>query len=131
MNPKIKSKNRTLREIEREFYLSNDDLAKIISSFHDEIKTGLAGGKSDLKMLPAFTDAPSGKEKGTFLALDIGGTNLRVIEASLSGDGALKVLRSSKTRIPGALMKGSGTKLFDFIATHIAKFLHTEKIRQI
>ncbi len=127
MNSKIKSKNRTLREIERKFHLSNDDLAKIISSFHDEMKTGLAGKKSDLKMLPAFTDAPSGKEKGTFLALDIGGTNLRVIEASLSGNGSLKVLRSSKTRIPAALMNGSGTALFDFIASHIAKFLHTKK----
>jgi len=126
MNSKIKSRSRAFRKIEREFHLSNDDIAKIISSFHDEMKAGLAGEKSDLKMLPAFTDAPSGKENGTFLALDIGGTNLRVIEASLSGDGSLKVLRSSKTRIPHTLMKGSGIELFDFIASHIAKFLHTK-----
>lgn len=38
-------------------------------------------------MIPSYVQhIPSGSEKGTYLALDLGGTNLRVCEVTLLGD---------------------------------------------
>lgn len=38
-------------------------------------------------MIPTYVQhIPNGSEKGTFLALDLGGTNLRVCEVTLLGD---------------------------------------------
>jgi hexokinase len=41
-----------------------------------------------LKMIPSHvTRRPNGTETGTFLALDLGGTNFRVCEITLEGNG--------------------------------------------
>jgi len=91
--------------------------------------------KSSMKMIPTFvTNLPTGNELGSFYALDLGGTNFRVIKLELYGEKQLKQTNSKKFRIPEDKMQGPGVKLFDFIADCVAEFLaeetspHTEKI---
>lgn len=51
-------------------------------------------------MLPAWVMGfPDGKEKGAFLALDMGGTNLRVCEVVLLGDNRKFDMIQSKYRM--------------------------------
>ncbi|MFA6282347.1 MAG: hypothetical protein WCY05_07610, partial [Candidatus Omnitrophota bacterium] len=82
------SKNR-LSELESEFSLTTKGIRSIISSFQNEMKLGLSGKdgverqESSLAMLPTFVDNPTGKEKGKFLALDLGGSNFRVLMVDL------------------------------------------------
>ena len=46
-------------------------------------------------MIPTWVmGLPDGTEKGTYLALDLGGTNLRICEIELLGDGKFGVLQS-------------------------------------
>uniref|UniRef100_I3KL20 Phosphotransferase n=1 Tax=Oreochromis niloticus TaxID=8128 RepID=I3KL20_ORENI len=68
--------------------------------------------KAPVKMLPTFVRAtPDGTEKGDFLALDLGGTNFRVLHVRL--EEAQKVLKmgSQICTIPQAMMVGKGEQL--------------------
>ncbi|GFR76994.1 phosphotransferase [Elysia marginata] len=60
-------------------------------------------------------------ENGDFLALDLGGTNFRVLLINLNGQ---EVTMESKIYIiPQHIMLGSGDQLFDHIADCIFKFM--------
>lgn len=60
-------------------------------------------------------------EKGNFLALDLGGTNFRVLLITL--DGQKSDMKSKIYAIPQSLMLGTGTQLFDHIAQCLALFV--------
>uniref|UniRef100_A0A8C1Q9T1 Hexokinase-2 n=1 Tax=Cyprinus carpio TaxID=7962 RepID=A0A8C1Q9T1_CYPCA len=76
-------------------------------------------------MLPTFVrSTPDGTETGDFLALDLGGTNFRVLLVRVSGNGKQKVeMENQIYAIPENIMRGSGTELFDHIAECLANFL--------
>ncbi|KAG0495046.1 hypothetical protein HPP92_006040 [Vanilla planifolia] len=83
---------------------------------------------SKLKMLISYVDnLPTGDEKGLFYALDLGGTNFRVLRVQLGGKelGVIKQ-EAEEVSIPPHLMVGSSHELFDFIAAEVAKFIHSE-----
>lgn len=66
---------------------------------------------------------PNGTEKGICLAIDLGGTNLRVCSVELHGDSTYSLLQS-KAAIPPALMTAPTYKdLFRFIAKHTESFM--------
>lgn len=95
----------------------------MIPAFHQEMRAGLAGRESSLKMLPAFVSRPNGMEKGRFLSLDLGGTNCRVLEVELDGKRKTRIKTVKRWVVPQRVMKGSGTALFDFLADCLAIFL--------
>ncbi|CAN1266575.1 HXK2 [Linum perenne] len=66
-------------------------------------------------------------EKGLFYALDLGGTNFRVMRVMLGGEeeGVVKQ-ESVKVSIPPQVMTGTSEELFDFIAQSLKKFVETE-----
>lgn len=108
--------------LRRDFLLTTDDLKKIAEDFHGEMRRGLAGGRSSLKMLPSHIDCATGGESGDFLAIDLGGTNLRVLQVNLCGRGKARIERVRKFRIPESATHGRGEDLFDFIAKSIGVF---------
>ncbi len=95
--------------------------------FHEEMQRGLAGGQGALKMIPTFIGRPTGAEKGGFLALDLGGTNLRILDVTLAGKGKAHVTATERFVIPPSLMGGSGEDLFSFIADCVKHFLRRFK----
>lgn len=59
-------------------------------------------------MLPSYVrSTPNGKEKGNFLALDLGGTNFRVLLITI--DGRESTMVGKIYRVPDHIMKGTGT----------------------
>lgn len=112
-----------INEIERSFSVSAGMMRRIIEDFHQEMGRGLAGKRSSLKMIPAYVDRPTGKEKGEFIALDLGGTNFRVLELELKGRGRMSRPKSKKFVIDKKHMKGPGERLFRFIADCIGIFM--------
>lgn len=82
----------TQKDIEKEMTLSFSSLKEISVKFKEEMRQGLDRKKSSLKMLPAFIGKPIGSEKGIFLALDFGGTNIRVMLVELLGDRNSRIL---------------------------------------
>jgi len=113
---------RFLSRLAEDFRISLPDLRGLIGHFHREMARGLAGEESSLKMIPAFVGRPTGKEKGDFLALDLGGTNLRVLAVGLNGNGNASADAVERFVIPPALMSGAGQKLFDFMADCVKIF---------
>ena len=116
-------RNRTLKNIEGEFTVSLSEIRKIIRNFHSEMKKGLSGKKSSLKMLPTYVKRPKGTEKGEFLALDLGGTNFRVLALRLKGKRKISVLGSKKFILKKRHTGNTGKALFDFIAGCIKTFM--------
>ncbi|WAQ93260.1 hypothetical protein PtA15_18A318 [Puccinia triticina] len=76
-----------------------------------------------LPMLPTFIhNVPNGEEKGLFLALDLGGTNLRVCEVRLNGDKTFSI-KSDKYLLSDEIKTGTAEELFDYIADCVKAFL--------
>jgi hexokinase len=86
MGPDIRLQ-KALDSLADQFAFPADRIRTMIAAFHEDMDRGLAGLSSSLRMLPTFADNPSGREKGDVLALDLGGSNVRVLLARLTGDG--------------------------------------------
>jgi hexokinase len=73
------------------------------------IMSALSAKTAAVKMLPAYIRAISvGSERGEFLALDLGGTNFRVLLITLEGE-AKTSMKSKIYRVPDNIQKGTGT----------------------
>ncbi|KAH9962411.1 hexokinase-domain-containing protein [Russula dissimulans] len=115
--------NAVLADIEQQFSLDQDTLLSITSHFHKLFNLGLSEYGHPMAMIPTFvTGVPDGTETGTFLALDLGGTNLRVCEVVLHGDKTF-TLKQRKFRVSEALKTGEATVLFDYLADSVDAFL--------
>ncbi|RCN39254.1 Hexokinase [Ancylostoma caninum] len=72
-------------------------------------------------MIPSYVRAiPNGTEVGDFLALDLGGTNFRVLLIKLKGHDAEMI--GKVYEIPQSIQQGTGEALFDHIAHCVALF---------
>lgn len=61
-------------------------------------------------------------ERGKFLALDLGGTNFRVLIIHLKGEHEFE-MQSKIYAVPQNIMLGTGEQLFDHIAECLANFM--------
>lgn len=105
--------------------LTIDDelLRETVSAFRIDMRQGLMGDRhSSLRMLRSYVALPTGQEKGEFLALDFGGTNVRVVRILLKGNGAFEVIKkvAKPLVMPGVYNHISASaraeEMFDFIA---------------
>ncbi|KAJ8750730.1 hypothetical protein K2173_015911 [Erythroxylum novogranatense] len=118
-----------LKELEEKCGTPIWKLRQVADAMAVEMHAGLASdGGSKLKMIISYVDnLPTGDEKGLFYALDLGGTNFRVLRVLLGGKEDRVVRQESEeVSIPPHLMTGSSDALFDFIAAALAKFVATE-----
>ncbi|XP_050388125.1 hexokinase-1 [Argentina anserina] len=118
-----------LKEFEEKCDTPIGKLRQVADAMTVEMHAGLASeGGSKLKMLISYVDnLPTGDEKGLFYALDLGGTNFRVLRVQLGGK-EKRVIKQEfdEVSIPPHLMTGTSEGLFDFIAEALAKFVETE-----
>ncbi|KAL8226183.1 hypothetical protein R6Q57_018740 [Mikania cordata] len=126
-NPCVKSAN-ILKELEEKCATPASKLRQIADAMTVEMHAGLASeGGSKLKMLITYVDnLPTGDEEGVFYALDLGGTNFRVLRVQLSGKSVIEYKEFAEVSIPPHLMVGTPDALFDYIAAELAKFIADE-----
>nr|XP_023833898.1 hexokinase-2-like isoform X3 [Salvelinus alpinus] len=108
--------------------LSQEQLLDVKRRMGEEMNRGLAKESHDqatVKMLPTFVRSmPDGTENGEFLALDLGGTNFRVLLVRVRCGKRRSVEMHNKIySIPQEAMQGTGEELFDHIVHCIADFL--------
>ena len=70
----------------------------------------------------------SRSEKGKFLALDLGGTNFRVLLIELSGEEFR--MDNQIFSVPQHVMLGTGEQLFDHIADCLASFMEARGLKR-
>lgn len=117
-------KSTLMDTLEKEFDVTVARMRSIKKAVVAEMDAGLAGRKSSIAMLQAYCDAASGQEKGSYLALDLGGTNFRVMLVKLAGAGkSPAVVAEAKYRLTREQITTSGDALFGAIATYLRKFL--------
>ncbi|KAL2757802.1 hypothetical protein ACRALDRAFT_2025516 [Sodiomyces alcalophilus JCM 7366] len=107
------------------FELSDDWLNKAVREYHSQADEGLRSEGTSLSQIPTYVTAlPNGKEKGVYLAVDLGGTNFRVCSVRLNGDSTFK-LTYNKVAVPKELMTAEKAEhLFGFLAKQIEIFMH-------
>ncbi|CAL9018439.1 unnamed protein product [Prunus brigantina] len=118
-----------LKELEQSCETTVGRLRQVVDAMAVEMHAGLASdGGSKLKMLLTFVDKlPNGSEKGTYYALDLGGTNFRVLRVKLEGTRSSTLEHDVyRQAIPQDLMTGSSEDLFDFIASSLKEFVERE-----
>lgn len=107
------------------FLLDNATLIEMMVKFEREIKKGLSKAMHDDAEVKSFVTyvrhLPKGNETGKFLALDLGGTNFRVLYIELRGEEDF-IQKSKIYSIPNSLMVGKGEDLFDYIAECLADY---------
>jgi hexokinase len=118
-------------KLEDQFLLSRDQMALVVKGFIAEFQSGLkTPSKGIAAMIPSFvTSLPTGNETGTFLSLDLGGTNLRVNAVQLLGNGQVNMLENKRLATT-ELKSGTGEAFFDWIADTIRELI-TEKAPQL
>jgi len=116
-----------VRLVRSSYKLSLSSMQELAQFFISEARAGLSGQPSSLAMLPTFvTTRVTGAEVGTFYALDLGGTNFRILRLTLEGEGVVGPVKQKKFDIPDEVKNGSGEGLFGFLADSVATFIATE-----
>lgn len=116
--------------LEKELAISAILLQDIASRFQEAMNEGLTGGSGSLRMLPSFIGSPTGQEQGQVIAVDFGGTNVRVLLVELAGTGRSRIVARRAFPLKDKLghydytaVSASGPALFDFIAGKISEIV--------
>uniref|UniRef100_A0A674IAW7 Hexokinase-2 n=1 Tax=Terrapene triunguis TaxID=2587831 RepID=A0A674IAW7_9SAUR len=125
---RLSEQHRLIDETLAEFKLTHEQLLQIKKRMRSEIEAGLrkkTHENAKVKMLPTFVrSTPDGTENGDFLALDLGGTNFRVLLVKIrSGKRRTVEMHNKIYAIPIEVMQGTGEELFDHIVSCISDFL--------
>ncbi|KAK0070306.1 hexokinase-2-like isoform X1 [Biomphalaria pfeifferi] len=128
---RLQSEDKPVENILKPLDLTDEHYKKVMQLMHNDIVKGLTPethAKANIKCFPTYVrTVPDGTESGDFLALDLGGTNFRVLLINLNGQ---EVTMESKIfLIPHHIMVGSGAQLFDHIADCIFKFMTDHKLQ--
>lgn len=127
--PSQKSMEQYLGDVRRLFSheLEARHLHHLSSALQVELKDRLQS--SDVSMLPSYHHTlPSGNEHGTFLALDVGGSNFRLALIRLSGWQNKMVLRHSLCfPIDATVRELRGRQFFDWMADRIEETLASDE----
>ncbi|KAJ3036807.1 hexokinase A [Rhizophlyctis rosea] len=126
--PQRPSSRVTIERLESQLYVTTTQLQDMVKLFVHDMQRGLKRENAIIKMLPSYvTNKPTGLEKGSYLALDLGGTNFRVCEVTFASAGQVRT-KQRKFTVSDELKKGTGEKLFDFFADCVAIFLDENHI---
>lgn len=109
--------------------ISAQQVEQIAAAFQRAMEDGLSGRPSSLKMLPSYLTKPTGQETGLYLAVDFGGTNVRVLLVELPGHGRdLIRARSSQALRDYISPHTSAETLLNAIASAIGKLAPADAV---
>ncbi|CAD6184399.1 unnamed protein product [Caenorhabditis auriculariae] len=120
-----------IHEVCQKLLLSDQQLRRMMVAMEKSMEKGLdreTASTAAVRMLPSYVCAvPNGTERGGFLALDLGGTNFRVLLIRLKEKEA--EMTGKIFRVPENIMRGTGEALFDHIADCMAKFMQEHDLK--
>ncbi|CAH1408364.1 unnamed protein product [Nezara viridula] len=116
-------KENKVRDILSCLDLTPDQIFAVAKIFSDFLVKGLRyDGTSPFNMQNTFVfQGLKGNESGTYFALDLGGTNFRVLLVELK-NGQIVREEVSNYDVPDHIRVGPGVDLFEFLAKNLAEF---------
>ena len=129
----MSSQNLTLLEdllqevhVQFEQQLRIEDLLTLSEKLQAELRQHMIS--SPQCMLPSFNyELPTGKERGTYLALEVGGSNLRVALVTLNGRNlGIQIQRTMCFLIDTVVRQLKEYAFFDWMAERVGELLEAE-----
>ncbi|KAL4800055.1 hexokinase-domain-containing protein [Aspergillus venezuelensis] len=113
-----------IKHFEEVFTVDKTKLKQVVDHFVKELEKGLSIEGGNIPMNVTWVMGfPDGNEKGTFLALDMGGTNLRVCEITLTDEkGGFDIIQS-KYKMPEELKTGTAEELWEYTVDCVQQFI--------
>ncbi|EPR09478.1 hexokinase family protein [Ruminiclostridium papyrosolvens] len=122
-------KSEIIQNVINDFEVDRESMLRIATLFKETMEKSLKGEKTCLKMIPSYIGKPTGKEQGTFMAIDMGGTNFRCTKYKIS-NGSFEKVAEIKHKLINKEENYDLTKsdidekqLFGFMAECIGKLL--------
>ena len=117
-----------LEEVQREFkqQLRIEDLLALSNKLQAELQQHMIS--SPQCMLPSYIyELPTGQEQGTYLALEVGGSNLRIALVELNGRSlGMRIQRTMCFSITTDIRQLEEYRFFDWMAERIGDLLGME-----
>lgn len=121
-----------VRRFCKNFVLSNMKLREIMNRMSYCINQGLGKdthSEATIKCWQTYVqDMPTGNEEGQFLALDLGGSNFRILKLELGKNGYF-TMEQDVFACSKDLMTGTGLELFDYIANCLNQFVTSHGLK--
>jgi len=114
------------------YEVKTNKILEIAGNFKKSLSLGL-NGQGPLMMLPSYIGKPCGNERGTYIALDIGGTNIRAARITLDHKQIFyeaEVTTSFKNPellIDYSTNRTTAEELYDYIAEIISTIIKKEE----
>lgn len=111
------------------FEITTEGMGEVSSRLTKEFNKGLEreGDDVKVKMLVTYVHSlPDGSEEGDFLALDLGGSNFRVLLIRIKDKKDTQIV--TKRVIDDETKQSTQERLFDFIAESVADFIKEQNI---
>jgi hexokinase len=127
-----------LREVKRRFEapLELDNLLSMSSKLQVQFKEKLQC--SNISMLPSYIHTlPTGHERGTYLSVDLGGSNLRVALVELCGKiasadrSSMDMVKIFTFRIDNKVRALEGHAFFDWMAERIEEAIEDPEVKKV
>ena len=120
--------DRLLQEVQSQFeqQLRIEDLLALSRNLQAELRQHLIS--SPQCMLPSFNyELPTGQERGTYLALEVGGSNLRMALVALDGRSVgMRIQQMMCFSIDTAIRQLKEYDFFDWMAERVGELLMVE-----
>nr|XP_044993423.1 hexokinase HKDC1 isoform X1 [Jaculus jaculus] len=124
---RVQTQRKQIDQVLALFQMTRERLVRVRDKMRAELEYGLkrkTHALATVKMLPTYVcGMPDGTEKGKFLALDLGGTNFRVLLVKIRSGRRSVRMYNKIFAIPLEIMQGTGEELYDHIVQCIADFL--------
>ncbi|KAK8064651.1 hexokinase [Apiospora phragmitis] len=113
-----------LKRIESDFTLDTAMLKRITERFGEELREGLEKSNQNLAMEVTWVlGYPTGKEVGSFLVIDLGGTNLRICWITLKTNAEPTEMEQKRYSLPAAIKTSTSGELWNLISDSIGDFI--------
>ncbi|KAK5133270.1 hypothetical protein LTR08_008004 [Meristemomyces frigidus] len=120
-----------LKALEADFTVDGPKLKHISQRFEEELREGLEKNGCNIPMNVTWTlGFPTGDETGEFLAMDLGGTNLRVCWIELKGRDGETVVTQEKYPLAPQIKTGDADALWSLLAESLEHFIDANHLRR-
>jgi hexokinase len=121
---------RELKELEQLFRVSKEKLKLVTQRFQEELKEGLkANGKNIPMNITWVKGWPTGGEKGSYLTVDLGGTNVRACWITLSKRYGETKVHQHQYKLPDNIKTSDADTLWDFVAESVENFIKDQGLK--
>ncbi|CAF4347056.1 unnamed protein product, partial [Rotaria sp. Silwood2] len=123
--------NDQIEKVVASLKITDEQLQHIMRTLEEEMSAGLSPAthkQASVKMFPSYVRHISkGTEVGQVLALDLGGTNFRILLIKLRGNSKID-LTSKIFVVPQSVMIGDGRHLFRHLVECLSDFMKRETL---